>query len=166
MTREAGTPYTQRKIIHIDMDAFYASVEQRDNPEYRGKPIVVGGLPATGKSTVASTLARQAGFAFVRVDRIEQAIIGSAGLRQPATCRSQFDCPMGRSSARRRCHASRGAGRRSDACSTSVIQEHSMLCSSLCLRAARLVVRQLTSCLLPVAMLYPSLVHGQRTVRP
>jgi DNA polymerase-4 len=35
----------QRKIIHIDMDAFYASIEQRDNPEYRGKPIVVGGSP-------------------------------------------------------------------------------------------------------------------------
>ena len=30
---------TQRKIIHIDMDAFYASVEQRDHPEYRGRPI-------------------------------------------------------------------------------------------------------------------------------
>ena len=40
--------------------------------------VVVGGLPATGKSTVASALARQAGFAFVRVDRIEQAIIDSA----------------------------------------------------------------------------------------
>jgi DNA polymerase-4 len=35
----------QRKIIHIDMDAFYASVEQRDNPEYRNKPLIVGGKP-------------------------------------------------------------------------------------------------------------------------
>lgn len=34
-----------RKIIHIDMDAFYASVEQRDNLEYRGKPLAVGASP-------------------------------------------------------------------------------------------------------------------------
>lgn len=36
---------TQRKIIHIDMDAFFAAVEQRDFPEYRGKPLIVGGRP-------------------------------------------------------------------------------------------------------------------------
>ena len=53
----------QRKIIHIDMDAFYASVEQRDHPELRGKPVVVGGDPEARHGIVltANYIAKRAG---------------------------------------------------------------------------------------------------------
>src|SRR5262247_2196164 len=53
----AGT----RRVVHIDMDAFYAAVEQLDRPEYRGRPVIVGADPRWGKGRgVVSTASYEA----------------------------------------------------------------------------------------------------------
>ena len=49
---------SERYIIHVDMDAFFAAVEQRDNPDLRGRPVIVGGDPK--KRGVVSTCSYEA----------------------------------------------------------------------------------------------------------
>ncbi|MFT6053484.1 MAG: DNA polymerase-4 [Roseivirga sp.] len=58
---EEKLPDSHKKIIHIDMDAFFASVEQLDFPEYRGKPVAVGGSKDRGVVAAASYEARKYG---------------------------------------------------------------------------------------------------------
>ncbi|WP_242036452.1 DNA polymerase IV [Leptolyngbya sp. FACHB-321] len=67
------TKAVPRKIIHIDMDAFFAAVEQRDHPQYRGQPLVVGSNPAQrGVVAAASYEARQYGIYSALPSRLAQ----------------------------------------------------------------------------------------------
>jgi DNA polymerase IV len=52
---------SKRIIMHVDMDAFFASVEQLDHPEYRGRPVIVGGLSGRGVVSTCSYEARKFG---------------------------------------------------------------------------------------------------------